>query len=188
LLSQHIDFINPTIAVEYERRLSALGDDDYEGPTTLGIRDVLKAHFLIADFFAVEGEGLGGVGPKSLDLLHSALFRQSAHVGQPFKTSSRFDVCATLFFGIVKNHCFHDANKRTALLCLLFHLEKIGYCPAIPQVQLEDFAVEVADNALGKYARYNEFQKSSEFDANVAFISDYFKCPSKIMLNLGSRL
>jgi hypothetical protein len=48
-------------------------DDPYIGDTTIGLREVLNAHFLLAEFFASTGEGLGGLGPKEPNLLHSAL-------------------------------------------------------------------------------------------------------------------
>jgi hypothetical protein len=87
-----------------------------KGALTLGMHDVLKAHFLIADFFFAEGEGIGGVGPRDLDLLHSALYRQHVTLGGTAKWDTKFDVCATLLYGLIKDHPFHDANKRTAFL------------------------------------------------------------------------
>lgn len=93
--------------------------------------------------------------------------------------SSRFDICGTLFYGLIKNHCFYDANKRTAFLSLLFHLEKLGYCPTVSQKDLEDFAVQVAENSLSRYARYREFQKDGDSDPNVRFVSDYISRNSR---------
>ena len=59
------------------------------------------------------------------------------------------------------------------MLSLLFHLEKLGYCPEISQKEIEDFAVEVAAGALHRYSRYRSIAKAAMFDPNVAFISDY---------------
>lgn len=162
----------------YKKSLEEVGPDDpYSGPGFLGIRDVLKAHFLIADYFYVQGSGLGGIGPKSMDLLHSAMFRQHISFGGKPKWPSKYDVCATLFYGLIKDHPFHDANKRTAFLSLIYHLETLGLCPTIDQQELEDFAVDVADNNLIKFNRYKEMERRIrvEADAHVAYISYYLK-------------
>ena len=67
----------PEIETEYERWIALVEEDPYASPTTMGIHDVLKAHFLIIDYFITErnGEGVGGIGPKDIDRLHSAVYR-----------------------------------------------------------------------------------------------------------------
>ncbi|PZW43674.1 death-on-curing protein [Humitalea rosea] len=174
------DFSNAQVGAEFERWCAQIPDDPYRGQTTLGIIDVLRAHFLIADFFEGEGAGISAAGPMNLDLLHSAMYRQFGE----FEKRSRFEVCATLFYGIIKNHCFYDANKRTALLSLLYHMERVGYCPTVSQQQIENFAVEVANDELPKrYARYGEVKKKSAYDPNVAFIADYLSRNSRKVEN-----
>jgi death-on-curing protein len=82
-------------------------------------------------------------------------------------------VCATLFYGLICNHPFHDANKRTALLALLYHLQKLSLCLTLPQKRIEDFTVEVAARGLNRYARYKKIaEKNLEF-SDVIFIGDY---------------
>ena len=69
--------VAPDIRAEYLRWVGIVGEaDPYAGPDTLGIHDVLKAHFLLADFYFAAGEGLAGLGPRDCQLLHSALYRQ----------------------------------------------------------------------------------------------------------------
>ena len=120
---------------------------------------------------------MGGMGPKSMDLLHSALFRQHISYGGKPKWPSKYDVCATLFYGLIKDHPFHDANKRTAFLSLVYHLETLGLCPTIDQQKLEDFAVDVSDKNLSKFNRYKEMEEKIkvEADAHVTYISHYLK-------------
>ena len=139
----------PPIAEEYERWRGDIGEDDpYKGPDRVGIHDILLAHFLIADFFYKEGSGLGGIGPKNIDLLHSAAYRQHiSYEGKP-RWNTFLEIVGTLFFGLIKDHPFHDANKRTALLVMLYHLSLRGFVPIVNQKILEDFAVEIAE---GKY-------------------------------------
>lgn len=170
----------PEVRAEYDRWRVQLGaDDPYAGPDTLGIQDVLRAHFLIADFFYREGAGIGGIGPKSLNLLHSAVSRQCFGLGQKRKWTDKFDICATLLFGLVKNHAFHDANKRTAFLCALLYLYRQGRIPAVDHQDIEDFIVDVADNALHKYARYKDLVKDGNRDAEVIMISKYLRSKTR---------
>ena len=106
--------IREPLQKEYERWLGLIGDDPYCEDCVIGIHDVLRAHFLLLDYFATDGEGIGGIGPKSLDLLHSAISRQLVGYGGKRKWTDDFDICATLFFGLIKNHPWVGGNKRTA--------------------------------------------------------------------------
>jgi death-on-curing family protein len=152
--------LEPEVESEYQRVLMGMHNfSDHVVPHSLSIREVLRAHFLIVNHFYLEGEGLGGFGPRDFGLLHSAVNRQYVSFGNKSKWTDGFDICATLFYGLIKNHAFHDANKRTAFLSALFQLDKFGWCPSINEKAFEDFTVEVADNALDKYARYNELKK-----------------------------
>lgn len=164
------------IQEEYDRVASEIQNANISlGPNSLTIGEILRAHFLIANYFYLEGEGLGGIGPKDIGLLESATYRQAVSFGGTPKWTNLFDITATLFFGIAKNHAFHDANKRTALLCMLHQLYKQKWCPSINERQLEDFAVEVADDQLSRYARYNQLVKDGDPDPEVRFISWYLR-------------
>ena len=168
------------IQKEYDRWKEEIGEaDPYSGSDTVGIHTVLRAHFLIADYFYIEGEGLGGVGPKNIELLHSALYRQFVGFGGKQKWTDPLDKCATLMFGLIKDHAFHDANKRTAFLTSLYHLHKFGRCPNVGQTEFEDFTVEIANNELGKYRRYKDFVKKKLEDPEILFISNFLKRKSR---------
>jgi death-on-curing protein len=170
-----MDFLNTEVEKEYLRWSGLIGGDDpYTSKETVGLHQVLKAHFLIVDFFAQEGGGVGGVGPKSVDLLHSAIYRQFVSYGGKDKWATPLEKCATLLFGLIKDHPFHDANKRTAFLVTLLQLERLGRMPRIKQREFEDFVVEVADNQLQKYARFREGQ-DEENDPEIRFIADFLK-------------
>lgn len=170
-------FFDIKLEREYNRWLAKVGNDDpYATKTTIGLHEVLRAHFFILDFFAEEkqGEGVGGVGPRELDLLHSAIYRQFVSLGGREKWPSPLEKCATLMYGIVKDHPFHDANKRTGFLVTLLFLERMGRVPRIKQKEFEDFVVEVADDQLAKYARYRDAKLTVQ-DPEVQFIADYLK-------------
>jgi len=163
------------IRAEYERVLQEIGDvDPYLSRTTIGIKEVLKAHFLLVEYFATIGEGLGGIGPKNINLLHSALFRQFAEFGGIPRWGERLQTCASLMYGLIQNHPFHDANKRTAFLSTLLHLQKIGRTPTISGEELEDFTVAVADHSLDKYPYYKR-TSGAEDERDIATIAHFLK-------------
>lgn len=79
-----MDFLHRDIEEEYERWKNIVGlDDPYQSDDTLGLHDLLTAHFLIIDYFAEKKYGFGGVGPRNLDLLHSSLLDNSQVTAGP---------------------------------------------------------------------------------------------------------
>lgn len=168
-----IEIKEQSVVKEYERWLHIVGDDPYRADCAIGIHDVLRAHFLLVDFFFDERQGIGGAGPRDLNLLHSAVNRQLVSFGGKRKWTDKFDICATLFYGLNKNHPFHDCNKRTALLVALYHLQLIGRTPDAPQKDFENLTVRVAESDLKVYSDYKKFEKTD--DPDVLFISHFFR-------------
>ena len=176
--SIHFDF--PEVRSEYERWVDDIGTEDpYKSDTIPGLKDVLRAHFLIVDYFYGKGTGLGGIGPKSVDLLHSALYRPYVSLGGAEKWKTHFEKAATLIYGIICDHPFHDANKRTGLLTLLLYLNKNSRVPIIGQKELENFAVDIADHQLDKYPRYRKLKNKKHPDPEVAFLADHLERKSR---------
>lgn len=174
-------FDNNKIREEYERWVAHFhGLDPYDSDDTVGLNDVLRAHFLVADYFYSKDTGLGGVRARDPDLLHSAIYRQFVSYGGHDKWKTPFERAATLLYGLITDHPFHDANKRTGLLVLLLFLNKMNRTPTAGQRQLEDFAVEIADKQLSKYPRYRDFAKDCP-EPEVLFIADYLKRCSRQM-------
>jgi len=172
-------FDNSPVEKEFQRWVVHFGTDDpYHSDETIGMMDVLRAHFLIVDYFYSKDTGIGGIGPRDPNLLHSAVYRQFVAFGGKDKWDNSFERAATLLFGIITDHPFHDANKRTGLLVLLLFLYKMNRVPTAGQKELEDFAVEISDHKLDKYPRYRELRKKQR-DAEVYFIADYLKRKSR---------
>lgn len=168
-------FLHSDIEEEYQRWVTLVGPDDpYATRNSIGLHEVLRAHFLIADFFVEQDYRIGGIGPRSVDLLHSAIYRQFVSFGGKDKWPGMYEKCATLLFGLVKDHPFHDANKRTAFLVTLFQLTRLNRTPRVSQREFEDFIVDVADNRLAKHARFRDLAREEE-DAEVLFIADFLK-------------
>lgn len=57
-----------------------------------------------------------------------------------------------LFFSINKNHCFKDGNKRASIALSAYFLELngFGFCANKLISEMENFAVEVANNRIDK--------------------------------------
>lgn len=168
-------FRNGNVAAEYKRICKVVGPaDPYMGKYSIGLHELLEAHFLLVDFFFLTGEGIGGVGPKDMNMLHSALSRQFVEFEGKSKYLDRIDVVATLMFGLVKNHPFFDANKRTSFLASILHLQKIGRTPTMQQSDYEDLTVDIANNNLSKYDYWEEAGISPS-DREVYVISKFLK-------------
>ncbi len=168
--------LHPIIAREYERWRYAVGDaEPYTGENILGIHDVLRAHFLIADSFATRDDPVGLIGPRDLGLLHSALSRQVVSFGGIDKWERGTEVIATLFYGLIKNHPFSDGNKRTALLSALYHMAKCSLTPAVGQSEIERITLAVAENSLEQYPRFRDYSKKGKADAAVLFLAHWFR-------------
>ncbi len=161
---------------EFDRQQAQIRDLPLpSGSIYLQPRDVLKAHFEIASYFSAIGEGIGGLGVKDPRLLESAVARQDTSFGGVFKWKRHLDIISSLFFGIIKNHPFYDANKRTALLCCLYQLERISRVPKVREKELEDFTVDVAEDQLAKHDRERYFHKHPCDIAYVLVISDFLQ-------------
>ncbi|OEF96850.1 type II toxin-antitoxin system death-on-curing family toxin [Desulfuribacillus alkaliarsenatis] len=57
-----------------------------------------------------------------------------------------FEKGAALFESIAKNHCFQNANKRTAFVVLLQFLSYNGYYFKMDQQAAENFVVDVVNH------------------------------------------
>ena len=158
-------------------------DDPYQAEDSVGLHDLLAAHFLLIDYFVEKKYAFGGIGPKNLDLLHSALSRQftDSYAGIN-KWNGLFENCATLMFGLIMNHPFHDANKRTALLSVLSLLHRKKHIITLQQKKLDSLVVAVAANDLqlyfGKDARYKkslQLISKSNADETVRILADFLR-------------
>ena len=107
-------------------------------------------------------------GVKNFGMLESAVSRQFVGSGDYYKYPDPFSNAATLVFGIVKNHAFHNGNKRAGLLALVKHLYINGYVlsPALNSNELYEILIAIADSTVSrffqKYLRKYPFIRSKE--------------------------
>ena len=168
-----MNLLSEELMREYNRELKLLGETtDYEDMLITPI-DVLKAHYIITDYFASVEKGKVLSGIKNVDLLFSAVGRQHTMFGGIEKWRTPLEKCASLFYGLNKNHAFNDGNKRTSLLITLYNLYKIGRIPTGNQKKFENLTKRIAANELNKYKVYNKYK--SDNDAEVLTIAHELK-------------
>ncbi|AOM84447.1 type II toxin-antitoxin system death-on-curing family toxin [Salisediminibacterium beveridgei] len=103
--------------------------------------DAVLIHYLIMKRYG-EGEP---AGVKDEGLLESALHRPKQTLFGEDAYPSLWEKAAVLFQSILKNHAFHNGNKRTALAVTEIFLKRNGYkLKSAYNQDLEDFTVETA--------------------------------------------
>jgi death-on-curing protein len=90
----------------------------------LSAEDVKNLHYSLSSHYYLlkEMEPVTPTGVKDMNMLLSAVGRQQTSYNGQLVYNTPYSNCATLVFGIVKNHAFHNGNKRVGFLCLLKHL------------------------------------------------------------------
>lgn len=96
-----VDSVSAKLREDYGRWCTKIGDDHFASERCVGYRKVLQAHYLLTDYFLGEGENVF-FGIKSEHLLLSALGRQHVEFEGKVKWKDNLEICATLFFGLIK--------------------------------------------------------------------------------------
>jgi death-on-curing family protein len=112
--------------------------------------DVLDLHDVLVKLFATFNDPISPSGARDRNLLGSALGRPRTALGDSEKYRTLSHKAAALFHSLVKNHPFHNGNKRTALVATLVFLERNGWRlrTEVPDDALFGFVTEVAGNCF----------------------------------------
>ncbi|MFO0774631.1 MAG: type II toxin-antitoxin system death-on-curing family toxin [Nitrospiraceae bacterium] len=116
------------------------------GPVFLTIDEVLDVH---QD--QIERYG-GAKGVRDNGLLESALAAPQSAFGGHYLHGDLFEMAATYLFHIVQNHPFVDGNKRTGTAVALTFLVLNGFVTNIPQSELVELVLDVAQGHSDKTA------------------------------------
>lgn len=176
-ISKYSETLLPNIRYLYHKSVEETTSFDESLPEGgISAKEVLRAHFCIVDYFLREGEGdgVGGFGPKDTGLLLSAISRPHTEFGGIPKWRTIHEKAATLLFGLIKNHPFHDANKRTAYLSAVHYLYSNGFQVSASPTELENLTVLVAEGELRKFPRYRELCKRSD-DPEIDYLAWFFR-------------
>lgn len=173
-----MNILSEDLKKEYNREEKLLGDIVIYNNLIVTPKDVLKAHYIITDyFFHTEGEKVL-FGIKNVDLLLSAVGGQMTTFMGKDKWKEPLEKCATLFYGLNKNHAFNDGNKRTSLLITLYNLYLIHRIPTGNQKKFETLTIRIAANELNKYKIYQKYANNKELsiqDINICVIAHELK-------------
>lgn len=141
-------------------------NDKKERIATLSVEDVMELHELLCDNYQLlpDMEPISPRGIKNEHLLHSAVSRQLVGSGDFYKYNTIYRNCATLIYGLVKNHSFHNGNKRMGFLALIKHLYVNGLVlrPGLSHEEIYELLRTLADNDLVSHSKkfYPKFYKS----------------------------
>jgi len=145
----------------------------------LNYDDVLDAHFAIADFFYREEYGMSGVGFRDVGIFISTVERQYTQFDGAQISEDEFEDAASLLYGIIKNHPFYDANKRTGFLCALLQLHRMGRTITSPEGEFENLMVEIAEDAIYKKSTLKDMKKSGIPRPEVKYLARYLRKNSR---------
>lgn len=175
-----IVLLTKSLLAERERQLSSLPIfRNAQGAHILTYEDVLDAHFCIADFFSREGYGMGGIGVRNSDLFVSTVERQFTGYQGFIVYDTPYEQIATLCYGIIKNHPFYDGNKRTAFLCALLQLHKMGRVIEVSEIEFENLMVQIAEGSLSKRSALKALTKSGVSHPEIRYLGRYLEKKSR---------
>jgi len=102
--------------------------------------EVIAAHY----FMMKRMNDAGQAGVKDHGLLESAVHRPGQSVFGADAYPTLFDKAAAFLESLVKNHCFHNGNKRTAYLVTKSFLMLNGYHLRMERIYAVEFIVDIA--------------------------------------------
>lgn len=154
----------------------------------LTTRCIVELHKLLSENYKIfKGmEPISPSGVKNNHLLESAVFRQKTGSGNFYKYDDYFLNCATLAYGVTKNHAFHNGNKRTGLLSMIKHLYVNGYVlrPEMKQKELYKLLLSIVENKLLIHSKkfYNSYKDNNlnewSDDQNIEYIAFWLRSNS----------
>lgn len=114
----------------------------------LSKEEVVAGHY----FMMKKMKDMEQAGVKDHALLESAIYRPQQSIFGEDAYLTLFDKAAALVESFVKNHCFHNGNKRTAYLVVKAFLMVNGFHLKMERVFAVEFMVDIA---RGKYSVYD---------------------------------
>ncbi|MBI4945458.1 MAG: type II toxin-antitoxin system death-on-curing family toxin [Bacteroidetes bacterium] len=140
--------------------------------------EILKLHKILSENYHLlpEMEPVSPSGIKDDNLLESAISRQLTGSGDYYKYNDMYLNCASLVFGIVKNHSFHNGNKRMGFLVMLKHLYSNGkvIAPDVSHIEIFQLLRDLAGNTLNNHAEeyYPKYIKVKRIGKNIEWETD----------------
>ncbi|WP_242551060.1 type II toxin-antitoxin system death-on-curing family toxin [Enterococcus ureilyticus] len=90
------------------------------------------------------------IGVKEMGALEMVIAQPKQEVFGEELYPTVFDKAYILYEKLIKKHCFHNGNKRTAVLALLVFLKRNGFVLEVDDSELEDMSVGIAVNEVSQ--------------------------------------
>jgi death-on-curing protein len=150
---------------------------------TVTYEKVLQIHNALVEEFRTSENPIFQPGIKDDNLLHSAISRQHTSLGGQQKYIDPYSNAATILFGIILDHPFHNGNKRTAIVTTLVHLDKNDITIInTSEDELYQFLVDVAQHQIIKTSKHGkthmEIERPNQ-DQEVEAIAEWIRLHSK---------
>ncbi|MBS4686314.1 type II toxin-antitoxin system death-on-curing family toxin [Aeromonas sobria] len=144
----------------------------------MNTKQVIFMHNYLTRYFSDSDDPVSPPGIKNELLLDSAVNRPFMSAGGVDAYDSIFDKAAALFHSLINNHCFHNGNKRVALLSTLVYLSENGY-----------LLNSASDEDLFEFTRQAAAHELSEDRVNeLGIISYWLMCNSRRRKNGENQL
>lgn len=125
--------------------------------STINFEEVVELHEQLSSHPVLleETEPVHPPGIKNENSIQSAVARQTTSMGSIYKYSDIYSSCATLLYGVIKAHGFHNGNKRAGFMSMIKHL----YCngkmlkASLDKEIIYDFLRAIASNQLISFAK-----------------------------------
>lgn len=113
-------------------------------PKFLTVEQVQTLHRLQIDEFG------GSHGVRDEGLLLSALAQPESGFGEQYFHKDLYEMAAAYLFHLVKNHAFHDGNKRIAALTAAVFLQVNGLKVTANEDEFEKLVLDAAQSLVTK--------------------------------------
>lgn len=110
--------------------------------------EIESIHEELSEEFSRTSDPIHPPGVKDRNALSAAASRPLTSLGDVLKYPTVEMACAALFHSIALDHCFHNGNKRTALVSLLAMLDENGLVLTCDQESLFRFTLTVTQRRL----------------------------------------
>ena len=106
----------------------------------------------------------GSHGVRDEGLLLSALAQPESGLGDQYLHKDLYEMAAAYLFHLVKNHAFHDGNKRIAALTAAVFLQVNGLRVIADEDEFEKLVLDAAQSLATKEQAANFFRNNTSTD------------------------
>lgn len=110
--------------------------------------DILTIHNVLVKDFENLNDPIYPPGVKNEEMFESAIFHPQTSFGGILKYPTIESAAAAIMYSICQNHCFHNGNKRTALVSMLVFLDRHNISLSCQEDDLFKMALSLADHKL----------------------------------------